>query len=625
MDERPYLTKFLQSNDAPSETIFDEVTHLISKPLQELEAKMKEIERIGKSLEDLQTERDDIQKSVDEYNTILSPVRRFSSKILHEIFCYCLPTHRYPIMTITEAPLLLTRICRSWRSVALSSPYIWSKLHIPLLPYSISSYDPWPTWPPLPGQGADTADRQQRQREQEEKYAKTMQARCELAEVWLSRSGSYPLSISLKFFEGFGPVSRGDLDDGNPLSEIFNMVLSYSTRMEVLELSMPFEIYQMFQNMVSLEMVPNLQSFRANFFQGVAPHLDATVDPVMFLQAPNLRSLSLFTGIPGVPVFDSMNIPSTWKNLSKLFFHSPITSAETVQVLRWCQNLDQCKLSISDGVDIYIAPEDVLSLPCLRSLCIQISGLDTMTVMYRRIEAPRLNSFEYSQGQNQYSPGVVHNSSHSSPTLSMLEKSKNIRKLAFDPPLFTAQDVLFAFRFASNLTHLILGPHSHKNRIHPHSPGYRTISRSFDLNLLVVGEPPNAVLPASAPRREVLLPKLEVFEAYTEMANVTDETLLQFILGRLGDPEGKGVSSLKTVKIAFERTKQSDVSDEVHQRAKEVGVEILLDLTYYDQHPPNTSKYADILSPWYGLSDPAYGAADGDRSWNYPDDEMEEY
>ena len=73
-----------------------------------------------------------IQKIINDHNIILSPARRLLSDVLDEIFFHCLPTHHNPIMKYSESPLLLIRTCSSWRATALSSPQIWSKIHISL-------------------------------------------------------------------------------------------------------------------------------------------------------------------------------------------------------------------------------------------------------------------------------------------------------------------------------------------------------------------------------------------------------------------------------------------------------------------------------------------------------------
>ncbi|KAH9481413.1 hypothetical protein JR316_0005939 [Psilocybe cubensis] len=51
-------------------------------------------------------------------------------EILAEIFAYCIPTEQFPIPSRTEAPLLLTHVSSFWRSVAISTPDLWSSFHI---------------------------------------------------------------------------------------------------------------------------------------------------------------------------------------------------------------------------------------------------------------------------------------------------------------------------------------------------------------------------------------------------------------------------------------------------------------------------------------------------------------
>ncbi|KAF8975690.1 hypothetical protein BDQ17DRAFT_243512 [Cyathus striatus] len=48
-------------------------------------------------------------------------------------------------MSAMEAPMLLTRICSSWRRIALSTPRIWSAIHI-VLPNIIIERQPVPNY-----------------------------------------------------------------------------------------------------------------------------------------------------------------------------------------------------------------------------------------------------------------------------------------------------------------------------------------------------------------------------------------------------------------------------------------------------------------------------------------------
>ncbi|KAF8872270.1 hypothetical protein BD779DRAFT_349073 [Infundibulicybe gibba] len=56
------------------------------------------------------------------------PVSRLPPEILGEIFVHCLWFGTWGSFSAHCAPWLLTKVCRSWREVALSTPSLWSKL-----------------------------------------------------------------------------------------------------------------------------------------------------------------------------------------------------------------------------------------------------------------------------------------------------------------------------------------------------------------------------------------------------------------------------------------------------------------------------------------------------------------
>jgi len=129
---KPEFSALLQNNDVPSELTILKVTESLKAPLNELQEIETEIQRLRKLMETMNIKRQSIQKIIDDHNIILSPARRLPRDVLHEIFLHCLPTKRNPTAEYSESPLLLTRICSSWRAIALSSPRMWSKVHIPL-------------------------------------------------------------------------------------------------------------------------------------------------------------------------------------------------------------------------------------------------------------------------------------------------------------------------------------------------------------------------------------------------------------------------------------------------------------------------------------------------------------
>ncbi|KAG1741547.1 uncharacterized protein EDB91DRAFT_334282 [Suillus paluster] len=69
--------------------------------------------------------RKKIIKSVNLYMRFGSALWRLPTKILTLIF-YCCFYHSFP--SRFRAPILLTRICRLWREVAIGEPNLWCRL-----------------------------------------------------------------------------------------------------------------------------------------------------------------------------------------------------------------------------------------------------------------------------------------------------------------------------------------------------------------------------------------------------------------------------------------------------------------------------------------------------------------
>ncbi|KAF8874603.1 hypothetical protein BD779DRAFT_249554 [Infundibulicybe gibba] len=55
-------------------------------------------------------------------------VFRLPPEVLGEIFLHCLPLRKWGSFSACDAPWLLTKVCRSWREVVLSTPLLWSGL-----------------------------------------------------------------------------------------------------------------------------------------------------------------------------------------------------------------------------------------------------------------------------------------------------------------------------------------------------------------------------------------------------------------------------------------------------------------------------------------------------------------
>ncbi|KAJ7940154.1 hypothetical protein B0H13DRAFT_1936834 [Mycena leptocephala] len=62
------------------------------------------------------------------------------SPFVRQIFIHCLPTHEFVTPDLTTAPLILCGICRRWREVALSTPKLWTSLHVHFTAYEMVDF-----------------------------------------------------------------------------------------------------------------------------------------------------------------------------------------------------------------------------------------------------------------------------------------------------------------------------------------------------------------------------------------------------------------------------------------------------------------------------------------------------
>ena len=576
---KPEFVSLLQNNDPPSESTILEVTESLKAPLNELQGIEAEVQRLEELMETMKTKRQGVQKIINDHNIILSPVRRLPPDVLHEIFFHCLPTHRNPVMKSSESPLLLTRICSSWRYIALSSPQIWSKIHIPLPgDPSFSS-----------GYGLITDENTLSKRRQ--RFAGVMRMRCDAVRTWLSRSGTCPLSLSVTY-PGYYSGLQNSKDD-ELVHEMFDILLSFAGRWSDIDLSMPEDIYNKLQGNIIPDMFFSLNSLKANLYQQYHANNHQSI-PIRLLAAPNLRSITISAIQTTLQMTGSLVQP-IWNHLTHITFASSTTDRYLLILLRQCPNLIFGKfLVITSWPYEPIMDQEEVLLPHLESLIINDSGAhETMAIVFNAIKAPALTKLAY-QWSNQRTPEDNSAIPLPTPVIPLLENSTMINDLSLDGGL-SSRDTEECLRRGGRVTHIIFGkpppPNAPGHLFYPPLTDPDIIRPDlFDLRTLSIGPTHSATMPPPMPR-------LEYLEAY-QLSSLTDEDLLKLIASRIEASKRGETAALKSVKIYFQRRRQKDITAEVSRLAKEAGIEVKLDLTY----PPEGSKFFDRLSPSFGLT-----------------------
>ncbi|KAG1747856.1 uncharacterized protein EDB91DRAFT_47548 [Suillus paluster] len=136
--ETPYSpVKFPSTNRSTIEPELkgQSISAIIAERRQQLDAVVGEIlgletvmEGIKKLHQQLVDQKDRIIQSLDLHKRFGSALWRLPTEVLSHIFVFCLPEVKYLSPASKLAPMLLTRICRRWREVAVGMPSLWCML-----------------------------------------------------------------------------------------------------------------------------------------------------------------------------------------------------------------------------------------------------------------------------------------------------------------------------------------------------------------------------------------------------------------------------------------------------------------------------------------------------------------
>ncbi|KAF5384659.1 hypothetical protein D9757_007482 [Collybiopsis confluens] len=328
----PFAT-VVGTNYAPSSAELTQLNEILIRPRKELDRLDSEIARVQATLDSLRLQKQSVETYIEAHRALGSIVRRIPPETLGEIFQWCLPLDtEYGVRSMEYAPLLLTTICREWRHIALSSPRLWSSLHIYFHPHLRD----------------DVRSR-----------------RVAGVESWLRRSGGLPKAISLCGYS-FGShrpaFVRSRSKSPNTLVPLLKSLISFGDTLQHLSLSLNANDLLAFQ-----ELIPPSSSFTSltTFkFEDLghssisATKLGLEALPPFLSRMPALQTLEIkkLTGRGDVQ-FHTLH--SRWNMLTNLSILPSLDPADLFSILAQTRALK----TLAVGITVTAADFDASSLP----------------------------------------------------------------------------------------------------------------------------------------------------------------------------------------------------------------------------------------------------------------------
>ncbi|KAJ6475907.1 hypothetical protein DFH09DRAFT_1293237 [Mycena vulgaris] len=355
----PFTSK-LGTNYCPQDAEIAEIKALIVEPGLRLKCLDDEITDLQQALAKLKEEHSRLGTYIEGHMALISPARRLPLDIIQEIFLACIPTHRNCVMSATEAPVLLGRICSSWRTISLSTPRLWSTLHIALSPYNNNMSLVL--------------------------YEEKLLQRLATTKTWLARSGECGLSISLQ-----GPYYAVGLSEATQV--LLQALLPLSSRWEHIEFTAVHSVLAALSHLTEAD-VPTLKSFTVNEIHDGQGH---AIQPDSF---PLLRGLAISSISLSEIAFSPLELPLRWDNLVNLSIMAGwgqlgdplITSEVALHLLSRCPALQTCQLQVNDLPDTGSGMKHIIECASLHALDLQIGGdlATTMRELLPRLSFPAL-------------------------------------------------------------------------------------------------------------------------------------------------------------------------------------------------------------------------------------------
>ncbi|KAJ7592525.1 hypothetical protein C8J56DRAFT_928859 [Mycena floridula] len=278
--------------------------------------------------------------------------------MLREIFVHCLPFNKAAATAMTDAPLLLGRICRSWRKISLTTPALWASIHVSFT---------------------------------RKMGSLKVEQLCKEAQAWIARSGTCPLTIGLTH-----------LTEDRLVMEFIQYLTNLSTRWRNIEIIAPAESLTWLASMSKSD-VPKLQNFN-HMSTGTTQAAETVWPSLNILAGEELQDVGLIS-----PWLQISSLAATSRinfgQLTRLTLNTASTFMDVAEILRRCPNLTESEISIrfpSADAEQNFAPITLLHLSSFTLLLasgVVFNGQVVLDTFFSSFNLPQLTSFAHNMGE----------------------------------------------------------------------------------------------------------------------------------------------------------------------------------------------------------------------------------
>ncbi|KAJ7472777.1 hypothetical protein FB451DRAFT_302949 [Mycena latifolia] len=121
--------EFLRSNVAPPDSEYAEIRGEIATARSQIGLIDEKMGHLQQVLDELAAKSQELEQFVADHQRVIAPIRKLPIEILSEIFLQCVEwgSEWNPF---TDPQWALVRVCRYWRTAALSTPRLWRHIFI---------------------------------------------------------------------------------------------------------------------------------------------------------------------------------------------------------------------------------------------------------------------------------------------------------------------------------------------------------------------------------------------------------------------------------------------------------------------------------------------------------------